>query len=390
MSINLIIDNNGVIQKSKDARREYGQAQENEQEDLEGISDAIDEVIAEPAPKVDVNTKAEENSTINGKKGNANNPTIPKGYIPIDTETSIWGDGNKAPTRDSVNHGLVIKDEDGNEWVWIPVPDVTEMCDISNLVDHTLSGTTSIATKWYSKSGIINRTTPGNATVSSYREPDIIEDIGVSRKNYECLGFESEEELAKAFVTDYNEMIESIEQYGGFYIGRYELSSEGVQKDKVPLYRVSWYGAYQKCKMLNASEEVETQMIWGCQWDATCNFIANKGDKKDIEDSRSWGNYWKSTENAAVMEGTEQKYGRQQNTGYSEYWKANNIYDLAGNCSEWTQEAYNKGLRVYRGDNCFVGDSVVGYYSADQYFLGPNSSDMNFVGARPTLVIKKQ
>ena len=136
VSISLVLDKNGIIEKSKDARREYGQAKANEQEDLSNLSDMIDEATAEPTPKVNVNTKAGDNSTINGKKGNSNNPTVPKGYIPINTETSSWGDGTSAPTQDSVDHGLVIKgDSDDNEWVWIPVPDettVATMCNTSN------------------------------------------------------------------------------------------------------------------------------------------------------------------------------------------------------------------------------------------------------------------
>ena len=125
VSISLLLDENGIIKKSKDARREYGQAKANEQEDLSNLSDIIDEATAEPTPKVDVNTKAGDNSTINGKKGTSKNPTIPKNYIPIDTATSTWGDGSTAPSQDSVNHGLVIKDEKDNEWVWIPVDKAT-------------------------------------------------------------------------------------------------------------------------------------------------------------------------------------------------------------------------------------------------------------------------
>ena len=30
-----------------------------------------------------------------------------------------------APSQDSVNHGLVIKDEKNNEWVWVPVDKAT-------------------------------------------------------------------------------------------------------------------------------------------------------------------------------------------------------------------------------------------------------------------------
>ena len=166
VSISLLLDQNGIIKKSKDARREYGQAKANEQEDLSNLSDMIDEATAEPTPKVDVNTKAGDNSTINGKKGTSNNPTIPAGYIPINTDTSSWGDGTSAPSQDSIDHGLVIKDDSDNEWVWIPVPDVTVMCDTSNETEYTLCGTegdTAVKTKLYSKSEIISGKTRGYA-----------------------------------------------------------------------------------------------------------------------------------------------------------------------------------------------------------------------------------
>ncbi len=45
--------------------------------------------------------------------------------------------------------------------------------------------------------------------------------------------------------------------------------------------------------------------------------------------------------------------GTLQNTGYNETWKANNIYDLAGNISEWTKEKYSiEDVRAIRGCNC--------------------------------------
>ena len=365
VSISLILDNNGIIKKSKDARKEYIQSQTNEQVDLDNMSDLIDEATGKVA-KIDVNTKASRNGTINGEEGNANNPTIPKGYIPINTETSSWGDGTSAPTQDSVDHGLVIRDDSDNEWVWIPVPDVTVMCDTANETEYTLCGT-SVTTKLYSKSEIIKRqtrTTPGTSTSGSYREPDLV--VGSDGASYDTkdtyyktiLGFDSKEKMAEAFVAEYKEMIESIRKYGGFYIGRYELSGAGVKKNQPTLTNTNWYNLYKKCKSLNASEKVKTEMIWGCQWDVTCNFIANKGDKKDITNASSWGNYFTSTGNAKVVvteNGTEtKKYGSKQNTGYSEYWKANNIYDLAGNCMESTQETNSTSYRVSRGG--YYGD----------------------------------
>ena len=137
-------------------------------------------------------------------------------------------------------------------------------------------------------------------------------------------------------MNEYIEMINSIHKYGGFYIGRYELSAEGVRKNRPTLRGKNWYEFYQKCKLLNASDKVETRMIWGIQWDVTCDFIANKGETKDIKDSTSWGNYKDST---APANTGNYKSSIKQNTGSNENWKANNIYDLAGNCGEYTQEA---------------------------------------------------
>ena len=366
-----MLDENGIIKKSKDARREYGQAKANEQEDLSNLSDMIDEATAEPTPKVDVNTKAGDNSTINGKKGTSKNPTIPKNYIPIDTATSTWGDGSTAPSQDSVNHGLVIKDEKDNEWVWIPVDKATLATMYEESSDEkTLCGTTgetAVKTKLYSKSITIgtdsnketmSRTTPGTSTLGSFREPDLVTSYDVKDTYYKTILGETgtKEQLAQLFADEYKAMIESVSKYGGFYIGRYELSEAGVQKDKATLTNTNWYNLYKKCKELNASDKVETRMIWGCQWDVTMNWLISSGAKTSDEvnkDSRSWGNYNNTSVKAddgtteIKASGTSAKL----NTGKTTFTMANNIYDLAGNYREWTQEACRTFLRADRGGN---------------------------------------
>ena len=399
VSISLILDNNGIIKKSKDARREYRQAQTNEQADLSDLSDLIDEATAEPTPKVNVNEKATDNSTINGKKGNSNNPTIPEGYIPINTETSSWGDGTSAPTQDSVDHGLVIKDESDNEWVWIPVDKGTLATMYEESSDEkTLCGTTgetAVKTKLYSKTitigkdsntKTITRTEPG---ITNYREPDLV--VGSNGLSYDAqdtyyktiLGETgTKEQLAQLFVDEYKAMIESVSKYGGFYIGRYELSEAGVQKDEQPLTNTNWYNLYKKCTELNASEKVEARMIWGCQWDVTMNWLISSGAKTSNEvntDSSSWGNYKgtsvKANDRTTVLKasGDEQKL----NTGVTTFTIANNIYDLAGNCWEWTQEALSTNYRSDRGGGYSDYGSVgPASYRADD---GPGNVSYSFV-----------
>ena len=414
VSISLLLDENGIIKKSKEGRREYETSKTYEQEQMDNAEDWIDEAVTGKKSNVVKSFKEAktENSTIDGKKeGNANNPTIPAGYIPINTETSNWGNGKDAPSQDSVNHGLVIKDEKDNEWVWVPVPDITVMCDTSNTTEYTLCGTTgdkAVTTNKYSKTITIGtdsdkttmtRTTPGTSTWGSYREPDLV--VGNDGASYDAkeehyktiLGDTgTQEQLAQLFVDEYEAMIESVSKYGGFYIGRYELSEAGVQKDKTTLTSTNWYNLYNACinSNLQASNKVKTQMIWGSQWDVACNFIANKGDKKDITNSSTWGNYSDSTENAKVIvtedDGTTtNKYGSEQNTGYSEYWKANNIYDLAGNCFEWTQEASYTGSRAYRGGNSACDGSSISVSYRNN--VNPAAAAKPN-GTRPTLIIK--
>ena len=384
ISISLVVGDNGLIRKSKDAKKQYEEAQANELAMTDEAGDLIDETVtgvAKPV-KVPVGTKASKNGTIDGKEGNSYNPTIPAGYIPVNTETSDWGDGSSSPSQDSVDHGLVIRDENDNEWVWIPVDSTTlgKMVETSTEA-KTLCGT-AVTTNKYSKTITIGkdsntkeltRTTPGTSASDSYREPDLV--VGSNGASYDAkdtnyktiLGETgTKEQLAKLFVDEYNEMITSIAKYGGFYIGRYELSgtvTDPTEKPGVTLVNTNWYNLYNACRSskLQASDKVKTQMIWGIQWDVACDFIANKGEQKNIKDSSNWGNYSDSTGNAKVTvteNGTEtKKYGSKQNTGYSEYWKANNIYDLAGNCWEWTQEAYSTNCRAVRGGFCSGGGS---------------------------------
>ena len=85
VSISLILDENGIIQKSKEARREYKQAQANEQSDIDNISEWLEEetlTIVEPANIADWEYTEEDDGTItiNTYKGSDTTVVIPN-YI---------------------------------------------------------------------------------------------------------------------------------------------------------------------------------------------------------------------------------------------------------------------------------------------------------------------
>ena len=263
-----------------------------------------------------------------------------------------------ADSGTTLDEGIVITDEVGNEWVWVPV-EVNAAGTLEDVLytkstisgGTPLCGTTGVTTDKYSKSDITSwssRSYPG--TVGN-REPDLL----INKDNdtrVQAAGFTNLLDMAQTMVTEYYQMIESIEEYGGFYIGRFELSGtvenpkvqRGTSDTDLPLTNASWYNLYKACKKLSANEGVaQSRMIWGCQWDATCKFISTGANGKNIQNSSTWGNY--SNYNSSIgatsaqHEGYEAKAGTKAPSGTSENWKAKNIYDMAGNIWDLTQEA---------------------------------------------------
>ena len=201
---------------------------------------------------------------------------MPKGYYPVNTDTAKW-DASGGP---QYNNGLVISDasSNGNEWVWVPVEDATTMYT-EDTAGVALSGSTGVKTTKYSKDLLPDDgETIGTPGSSSYREPDLLTDSYYGDAgNYSQAGFSSLENMAQTMVDEYGTMIASIDKYGGFYIGRYELTANG-EKPGTVLTSKTWYELYASCKNLaKTGSNTTTRMIWGAQWDVTCNWLAEAG-----------------------------------------------------------------------------------------------------------------
>ena len=305
----------------------------------------------------------------------------------------------------TVDTGVVIKDKNNNEWVWVPVDDPTIMYEESE-AGTDLTGDTGVKTNKYSKGNIISEVDRGIPNSLEFREPDILinqdTDDTAAQAGFTAKGAKTAlKVMAENLVQDYSDMIESITKYKGFYIGRYELSTKtenGVkvgieQKDKVSQTNTNWYNLYKYSKNIAGSENMQTRMVWGCQWDVTCKWLINSGAKTEEEvltNSSSWGNYSDYNTKNNYTEGSE-KYeagaGEKQKTGSSENWKANNIYDLAGNCREWTQEANSTDLRADRGGSYYDNGSN-GPASGRTYGYRPDRSSNSYIASRASLYIK--
>ena len=361
VSISLVLNNNGVISKAKDAKNQYAGAQTNEEKHFNEVTDWIDTKVGD--------------TTGGGSVTKIDGVPIPEGYYYVGG-TKAKGlviSDNVADKELDKGKENVRRDLAGNQWVWVPVETPSSLYTTVT-EGQKLAGSTGVKTTKYTNTIISGQTRGKTGNTVSYREPDILTDStnGDTDERAKTAGFSSLANMAETMVSDYEEMIASLEKYKGFYIGRYELTANG-EKTGATQTDVDWYTLYKNCTTLATGSKVKTRMIWGLQWDATCNWLATS--KFDITDSSKWGNYH---DNDATGHGTK------QNTGFSENWKANNIYDLAGNCLEWIQEAHYSDDRADRGGYYDDYGSLIP--ASSRFYRSPTVSS-SYLGSRPTLYL---
>ena len=311
---------------------------------------------------------------------------VPNGYV-----------GSKVTGENEINTGYVIyegeeevndtnKDESQrsrNQYVWIPVPDISkfygtdangkkwgkiyEFSSYTGSSYDEVTGTHPL--NWRESNGIMELYE--DTLDESYREPDILEinDYDSRLKMLE-IGAKTTHEFLKQVETEFNNMLTSVEKYGGFYIGRYETGNISqnipvIQKGNTDIDYQAWYNVYKRCKNIKGSNtNIETGLIWGSQWDRALMWLIESGNKTKeqiADDSTSWGNHYNATfEYLNRNGGIEIKnayYPRWIPTGSTEYTKANNIYDLSGNIMEWTMETNDRKCKNQRGGSyIYQGD----------------------------------
>ena len=191
----------------------------------------------------------------------------------------------------------------------------------------------------------------------------------------------------------YQEMAASTEKYGGFYMGRYEASqgenglpvSRQVSNEEPGRIWVQFapQDATVACQNLYpGNDTVQGFFPWGANWDTTLQWMIDSGALTEYEvtsDSTGWGNY----SNDSFSEGARGNY-----TGVWEEAEVNNIYDLAGNNWEWTQERCGSNYVMRGGGYSLMGGGCPGdcYPAALRDPLPGNNHHPNVV-FRPALYV---
>ncbi len=379
VSIAMLTGNNRILTQAKSAKENTELAKEQEEKDLDKMNSYINE-----------KTIKDNYTDINGDKA-----TIPEGFEVDETENII--------SKGLVVHGPdKANGDNGSEFVWVPVPDINSMSQCSTaggdcnlqLEDGVLKCKThndneEIVGKLYATKGGENFGTINTIYNESngLREPTIV--IGNSKDTDYDNNTEYNNNLFSldSLKKDYQNMAISVTKYKGFYVGRYETSlsnatelesKDGNAQSKsgvIPTNAANsettmWYGLYkvQNKTYTGKNNSVESNMIWGSQYDAMLNWAKNGIDKSKIGE-KSIGNH---NESGVVTTG---------NNYYSDD-SINNIRDLCGNLTEWTLEMCNKQERINRG-GCYNQN----YTSSFRGYLSPNNN-LSEYGTRLTLYIK--
>ena len=288
--------------------------------------------------------------------------------------------------------GAVITDaatgveKTGNEFVWVPVDTLSNMAVPTSGTDaNENTNYRGVLYNW-NTDATGNTAYDWSADSTSYREPA---NLSSSTEGDEANSSKIEGWSSTLYQEEYNKMIKSVSQYGGFYVGRYEMSLNSETKNAESKYGATsataestsanqWYGLYNKAKTYapeNASQKVVSSMIWGSQYDAIMNWMKsnNINVTSTTPTDLSIGTTSKNTTRVTGGANNGQTVSKD---------KLSNIYDLLGNSIEWTQEANDTYYRVRRGgtyDFSLAPSFRFGYYPT-----GTNSS----FGSRLTLYIK--
>lgn len=327
-------------------------------------------------------------------------------YIPQGFRISM------SQTMSTIAKGLVAKDKDNNEWVWIEVPKtVFETAKNDEDYDNI-------------KKDLVNYS-------KSYRNGDSRQTLNWDDEYYEGCGITSRDK----YIELYNKMLKSIYSKKGFWISRYEIgdststennvtrtSNSGVtgiavsKPDQVPYNYITCSQAQELASKMNPSPDKSSSLLFGIQWDLVCRFLEEKSilSQEDINsNSTSWGNYLNSslmlnrgkynidpsnlvnkwiifsqnTENHVMLSKTSnnETYSQLLTTGASEETNIANIYDFAGNLWEFTLE-YATSLDNYKS-SCRGGIyySKGNTYSASARAYESDSNGYYYIGFRTAI-----
>ena len=308
VSLNLVLGDNGIIVKAKEAAETTAAAQEKEAMERNLLEKELENSLSTPAVEPTDGVK------------------IPTGfyYVGGTKASGIVISDNKNDKNKYRNQKVVGTDLLGNQYVWIPCT-----------TDSSSSDLQYARTEW----GV---EVDGDDNSRAIKDELTLTDASVTYSNADTAnGINAD--VSKEIVAQIKAEKASVAQYGGYYIGRYEVGKNSdtavVKYNQTPYASITWSTAYGLAKKIITNSEVNSYLCSSYAWDTAVNFIQNNSTAKNYATSiEGFNGNWNPqavkdpSGNVIKPAGTSQ----QLNTGLTTQFC--NIFDMGGNEAEFTTE----------------------------------------------------
>ena len=308
VSLNLVLGDNGIIVKAKEAAETTAAAQEKEAMERNLLEKELENSLSTPAVEPTDGVK------------------IPTGfyYVGGTKASGIVISDNKNDKNKYRNQKVVGTDLLGNQYVWIPCT-----------TDSSSSDLQYARTEW----GV---EVDGADNSRAIKDELTLTDSSVTYSDADTAnGINAD--VSKEIVAQIKAEKTSVAKYGGYYIGRYEVGKNGdtavVKYNQTPYASITWSTAYGLAKKIITNSEATSYLCSSYAWDTAVNFIQNNSTAKNYATSiEGFNGNWNPqavkdpSGNVIKPAGTSQ----QLNTGLTTQFC--NIFDMGGNEAEFTTE----------------------------------------------------
>ena len=374
------VTGNGIIAHAKNARDLYGAKSEEENALLQNYLEQLNKETKGNGGSSDGNKKI-DGITVKGSLNaiistTANTPltddfgnkiTVPAGFKIITKTDTENTDLNYTADDINVTKGIVVEDGEGNQFVWIPVG------TIYTNTEKTESKTITLGRYVFKSDGTID-------TALSQITPE-----GQLKTNpyYYYTEGKKNETTENAHAKDIEAFVSKANASGGYYLGRYEARTGTERKAKTDEltkvtsktndYVYNWITqaqASERCQSMYTNKPYESDLVNSYAWDTAIVFIQEfengtySQTKAEASDSKL------SNKGLSILKAT------------SAVDMQCNIYDMAGNCFEWSTETYSSSEHPCNTRGGFYGNSDI-YTSLRSNSIMTNASGV--ASFRPVL-----
>ncbi len=331
---------NGILNHAQNAKTKYSDAQKNEQTILQGYIEYLDESqLASKKVKDNLNKVLSTSGNLTLEDDFGNKIKVPAGFkILVDDTTGYTADDI------DVTKGIVVEDTQaetaGNQFVWIPVGKIYTDKEKTEANAKTIT----LGRYVFKSDGTID-------TSLSQSAPEGQLKISLSDSDYYTEG-KKNESTTNAHAKDIEMFVSKANASGGYYIGRYEARTTKVRYSKTNaltsvtlkandyVYNyVTQPQASERCQNMYTNKPYESDLVNSYAWDTAIVFI-QKFENSTYSRTKGQANDSKlSNTGLSIL----------KETGKVD--KQCNIYDMAGNCREWSTETYSDSVRpcAHRG-----------------------------------------